>query len=833
MDKVKARGPRIRIINILSLAFTALLLLLFLLASVNAGRARDSLEASMNRFVESEMAAVALKQGSDNLTSQVRLYTVTADPAYLRAYFAEVATQNRERAVETLQRNLDGTEAHRYLENALDCSVELMDLEYYAMALVLNATGGQTEPGMEALENVRLRGEDIALDRTGKLSMAVALTHGETYQGYDSTIDRDVEQCVESLHRERETAQAENLRTLAQAERRQQLSAVLLAALILLHTVIAVVFVIRPIEADVRLIAEERPLPNNGAYELQYLAQAYNSMYEQRREHDKLVAERMQALEMLERERTSLNIIHQMLGSGMWSMDFTESGAMTAVHWSDEFRRMLGYQGEEDFPNTLEAWSDLLHGDDRERVLKEFYDTVRDYTGEKTYDVDYRLLTKDRGWRWFHAVGRLTRRENGSPVRYIGLFVDITEQRELKLKLDEQRAQLEQALEQAQAANRAKSAFLMSMSHDLRTPMNAIMGYAELADKHIDDRETAQGYLRKISVSGAHLLSLIDDVLEMSRIESGLTELQEQACSLEEILRDVETMVQADASGRGMELLIDIDGVKDSRLLCDRAKLNRVLLNMVENALNFTPDGGRIEVAVRELKPAEEGFADYEFKIRDNGIGMSHGFQEHFFEAFARERTSTVSGVQGMGLGATVTKGLVEQMGGTISFESEEGHGTEVTITLPLRTDSTDRNGNLAEAAETLPDGRDFTGKRVLLVEDNEINREIAKLLLEESGFIVDEAVDGAVAVEKIRAASPGQYDLILMDIQMPIMGGYEATRQIRALESPLASIPIIALSANNMEEDRRNSIDAGMNHHVGKPFDVRNLLDVIAQYLP
>ena len=483
--------------------------------------------------------------------------------------------------------------------------------------------------------------------------------------------------------------------------------------------------------------------------------------------------------------------------------------------------------------SALKAWSDLLHGDDRERVLKEFYDTVRDYTGEKTYDVDYRLLTKDRGWRWFHAVGRLTRRENGSPVRYIVLFVDITEQRELRLKLDEQRAQLEQALEQAQAANRAKSAFLMSMSHDLRTPMNAIMGYAELADKHIDDRETAQGYLRKISVSGAHLLSLIDDVLEMSRIESGLTELQEQACSLEEILRDVETMVQADASGRGMELLIDMDGVKDTRLLCDRPKLSRVLLNMVENALNFTPDGGRIEVAVRELKPAEKGFSDYEFKIRDNGIGMSHGFQEHFFEAFARERTSTVSGVQGMGLGATVTKGLVEQMGGTIGFESEEGHGTEVTITLPLRTDSTDRNGNLAEAAETLPDGRDFTGKRVLLVEDNEINREIAKLLLEESGFIVDEAVDGAVAVEKIRAASPGQYDLILMDIQMPIMGGYEATRQIRALESPLASIPIIALSANNMEEDRRNSIDAGMNHHVGKPFDVRNLLDVIAQFLP
>ena len=834
MKSVTRRGPHIRILNIVSLILTLVLLLLFLLAIRYADSAGRSLNAATEKYVMSEMASSTLKQGSDNLTSQVRLYTVTGDPAYLRAYFAEVATRSRERAVETLKQNLYDTDAYRYLESALECSDELMDLEYYAMVLVLDATGGQIELGMEALSDVRLRAEDAALDGAGKLALAMSLTHGTEYQRYDETIDNDVAMCIDSILAERETAQRENSAILMRAQMRQALYAVLLAAVILIRTIITVIYVIRPIDEDVRLIAEDKSLPLNGAYELQYFADSYNAMYEQRREHDTLIAERMRALELLERERTNLNIVHEMLHSGMWSMDFNANGEMTDVLWSREFRRMLGYESEADFPNVLESWSGLLHEDDRERVLKEYNDTVADYTGQKTYDVEYRLLTRNRGWRWFHAVGRLSRREDGSPITYVGLFVDITEQKELQARLDEQHARLQEALEQAQAANRAKTTFLTNMSHDIRTPMNAIIGFTTLANSHVEDADIVRDYLNQISVASGHLLSLINDVLEMSRIESGQMELREQECSLSEILYDVRTIVQADVAAKRIEFFIDTVDVVNDDLICDRTRLNQVLLNVLSNALKFTPAGGAVSVRVRQTECPEDGCADFEFKIKDTGIGMSREFQEHLFEAFARERTSTVTGLQGTGLGMAITKNIVDLMRGEITVESEKGKGTEFTITLPLRINgAARRTESLPEPAEEAPqEERPFSGRRVLLVEDNEINQEIAKMILEESGFAVDVADDGTVAVEKIRNAEPGQYDLVLMDIQMPVMNGYEATRQIRALDAPLAEIPIIALSANALEEDRQNSREAGMNNHVGKPFDAQQLLGILRQYL-
>lgn len=830
MKRARFRGPRIRIVNIIRLILTISLLLLFLVSTQIANLASNELNQKNELFVESEMAATALKQGSDNLTTQVRLYSVTGDPDYLRAYFAEVATQNRERAVETLRRNLSGTDAYLYLDDALECSIELMDLEYYAMRLVLDATDGQIEPGMEALDEVRLQAEDAALDPAEKLELAVSLTHGTQYQYYDELIDEDVAKCLESMHAERESAQHDNTVTLLRAERRQALCAVLLSAMVLIRTIITMLYIVRPIEEDVSLIADDKPLPLRGAYELQYFADAYNGMYAQRKERELLVTERMQALELLERERTSLNIIHEMLHSGMWEMEFSARGEMTEVYWSREFRRMLGYESEADFPNELEAWSDLLHPEDRDRVLKEFNDTVADYTGQKTYDVEYRLLTKDRGWRWFHAVGRLSRREDGSPVTYVGLFVDITDGKELQLQLDEHRVHLQDALEQAQAANQAKSRFLMSMSHDLRTPMNAIIGSAALAEAHADDPSAVRDHLKKIAAAGGHLLSLIDGVLEMSRVESGQLQLQERECSLREILDQVQTIVQPEAAAKRMDLSVDMSGVTADALICDHAKLGQILLNVLGNSLKFTPDGGSIRLEVRQSAAPEAGYAAFEFKIRDTGIGMSREFQAHLFEAFAREKTSTVSGVQGAGLGMAVTKNLVDLMRGEISVESEEGNGTEIVITLPLRL------GNGTDAAADRPDTAQeaaaLSGRRILLVEDNEINQEIAQMLLEESGFAVDVADDGSVAVDKMRGAAPGYYDLILMDIQMPVMDGYEATRKIRALDPPKGEIPIVALSANALEEDRRNAAEAGMDDHVGKPFDIDQLLDTIRKYL-
>ena len=832
-NRKSLRGPRIRTINIVSVALTLLAALLFLFGVQRAYQANRDLNEATEKYVVCEMAATALKQGSDNLTNQVRLYTITGDPTYLRAYFAEVATQHREQAVDTLERYLSDTEAYRFLEAALNCSVELMDLEYYAMVLVLDATDGRIEPGMEALEDVRLRSEDETLDASGKMALAVSLVRGEGYRRYDATIDDNVAQCIENLSEERESVQHEIQATLTRMQTRQNLSAGVLAVVILAYVVLTMVYMVRPLGTDVHLIAADKPLPLKGAYELQYLANAYNAMYEQRREREILAAERARVLELLKREQTSLKILHEMLHSGMWTMDFNEHGELIGVFWSNEFRRMLGYESEEDFPNVLESWSDLLPEDDRDRVLKEYNDTISDYTGQKTYDVEYQLLTRDRGWRWFHAVGRPSRREDGSPVTCVGLFVDITDQKEMECELDEQRVRLEDALEQAQSANHAKTAFLMNMSHDIRTPMNAIIGFTTLANDRVEDTEAVRDYLQKISVSSDHLLSLINNVLEMSRIESGQIELRDRECSLQEILYDIRTIVQVDVAAKDIKFLIELADVVHEDLICDRARLSQALLNVVSNALKFTPTGGTVSVRIRQLKSAEEGYAAYEFKIRDTGIGMSREFKEHLFEAFSRERTSTVSGLEGAGLGLTITKNIVDLMRGEIAVESEEGKGTEFTITLPLRINAAARRTETQPEPEGPPlEEFFFSGRRILLVEDNKINQMIAQKVLEKAGFEVDIADDGTVAVEKVRGATPGQYDLILMDIQMPIMNGYEATRQIRALDSPLAGIPIIALSANALEEDKRNSLESGMNNHVGKPFDVQQLLELLRSYL-
>ncbi|MBQ9648531.1 MAG: response regulator [Oscillospiraceae bacterium] len=839
MNGATPRGPRMYAINIVSAALAILVAVLFFLSSRQIDRAYEEANRATEKYVASEMAATTLKQSSDNLTTQVRLYTITQNPEYLRAYFAEVATSNRERAVETLDYYLTGTEAYSYLENALESSIELMEREYYAMALVLDATGGQLEPGMEALEAVKLTAEDQRLGAPEKLALAVALTHDEGYQQYDGVIDEDVAKCVELLRIEQESAQDASFTTLARMRTNQYLCALLLVLAILLHGILTNAYIVRPINGSVKLLSDDQPLLLRGAYELQYLESAYNAMYEQRKEREQLVAERMQALELVERERTSLNIVHEMLQSGMWSMDFNEAGEMCSVTWSDQFRKMLGYESEEDFPNTLEAWSDLLHEEDSERVLKAYYDTLRDYTGQSTYDVEYRLMTKDRGWRWFHEVGRPSRREDGSPITYVGLFVDITEQKEMERQLEEKQRRLEEALEQAQAANRAKTAFLTNMSHDMRTPMNAIIGFTTLANAQLGNEEAIRDYLGKISASGTHLLALIDDVLDMSRIESGPVALRERECSLTAILRDVEAITQADVNAKKLRLRMELAELQNDRVVCDNTRVSQILLNIVSNSIKFTPDGGTINIRVGQRAGARDGSAIYEFRISDTGIGMSREFQERIFEPFERERTSTVSGLEGTGLGLAITKNLVDLMNGEISVESEEGRGTEVKVSLPLRlsADVPQTGREPASAADSgMPadavSGNAFQGKSVLLVEDNEINQEISQMILESSGFTVDIAEDGSVAVEKVRAAEPGRYDLILMDIQMPVMNGYEATRQIRALDSPLSGIPIIALSANAFEEDKRNSLDAGMNDHVGKPIDVEHLLGVLKKYL-
>ena len=538
------------------------------------------------------------------------------------------------------------------------------------------------------------------------------------------------------------------------------------------------------------------------------------------------------------------------------------------------------------------------------------------------------------------------------------------QEKKYQTQLEEQNRKLEIALQHEGAANRAKREFLFNMSHDIRTPMNAIIGFTSLAATHIDNREQVLDYLKKISTSSQHLLSLINDVLDMSRIESGKVKIEEKAVHLPDLVHDVRSIIQPNVAAKRLSLFIDTMDIEDEDIITDPLRRNQILLNILSNAIKFTPTGGMISIRIAQKNGAPKGCVCYEFRIKDNGIGMSEEFQKHIFEEFSREESSTVSGIQGTGLGMSITKNIVDLMGGTIALTSEPGKGTEFIVTLcftrsgqkaepkqlpqleglralvadddtntclnvstmlskiGMRPEWTisgkeavirtkyaveqgdefsvyiidwlipDMNGIeivrqirkvignrcpiiiltaydwadiedearaagvtafcekplfLSELRRVLaepfraepasepaqPTAADLKGKKLLLVEDNELNREIALEILKEAGFVVDTAEDGAVAVQKIKQAAPGQYDLILMDIQMPNLDGYEATRQIRALpDAEKASIPIFAMTANAFEEDRQNALAAGMNGHIAKPLDVPHLLRVLADAL-
>ena len=538
------------------------------------------------------------------------------------------------------------------------------------------------------------------------------------------------------------------------------------------------------------------------------------------------------------------------------------------------------------------------------------------------------------------------------------------QEKKYQTQLEEQNRKLEIALQHEGAANRAKREFLFNMSHDIRTPMNAIIGFTSLAATHIDNREQVLDYLKKISTSSQHLLSLINDVLDMSRIESGKVKIEEKAVHLPDLVHDVRSIIQPNVAAKRLSLFIDTMDIEDEDIITDPLRLNQILLNILSNAIKFTPTGGMISIRIAQKNGAPKGCVCYEFRIKDNGIGMSEEFQKHIFEEFSREESSTVSGIQGTGLGMSITKNIVDLMGGTIAIESELGKGSEFIVDLcfarseqkveqrqlpqleglralvadddtdtclsvstmlskiGMRPEWTisgkeavirtkyaveqgdefsvyiidwlipDMNGIeivrqirkvignrcpiiiltaydwadiedearaagvtafcekplfLSELRRVLaepfraepaskpaqPTAADLKGKKLLLVEDNELNREIALEILKEAGFVVDTAEDGAVAVRKIKQAAPGQYDLILMDIQMPNLDGYEATRQIRALpDAEKASIPIFAMTANAFEEDRQNALEAGMNGHIAKPLDVPHLLRVLADAL-
>ena len=398
----------------------------------------------------------------------------------------------------------------------------------------------------------------------------------------------------------------------------------------------------------------------------------------------------------------------------------------------------------------------------------------------------------------------------------------------------EQRAEMERV--RAESSSRAKSVFLSNMSHDIRTPMNAIVGYVAIAERGGTTPEQMRGYLEKIGSASDRLLALINSILEMSRIESGRMEVDPVATDIEALVREVYDMFRLQMDSKCISFSLDVAGLRHPHVMCDGDLLDRVLLNLVGNALKFTPSGGAVKLSLAEKPGAGAdgaGRARYELRVKDSGIGMSREFAAHVFDSFARERTAAVGGIEGTGLGMAIAKSLVELMGGKIKVDTAPGKGTEFTIAIDFEVAQEPSAG---EASADAADGKtelDFSGMRLLIAEDNEINREIAVELLADAGFEVESAVNGKVAFEKVRDGGPLRYDAVVIDVQMPVMGGYEATRAIRSLGvKGVSDVPIVALSANAFESDVKAALAAGMDAHVAKPIRMPVLLETLSRLI-
>ena len=384
---------------------------------------------------------------------------------------------------------------------------------------------------------------------------------------------------------------------------------------------------------------------------------------------------------------------------------------------------------------------------------------------------------------------------------------------------------------EAQEASEAKTRFLFNMSHDIRTPMNAIMGFTELLNRNLDDQEKARGYLRKIQNASSLLLTIINQVLEMARIESGTVTLKLEAADLNALFHSVNTVFEADIQKKNIQYSEDAH-VPHKFAYCDKTKLEEIYLNIVSNAIKYTPDGHAIRVEIHELPSEDKKKACYRFTCEDSGIGMSADYLPHIFDEFSREHTTTENKVVGTGLGLPIVKSLIEQMGGTIQVESTQGVGTKFTVDLTLTLASREEVYSSPETSAEAEHAK-LRGRRILLAEDNELNAEIAIELLGEEGLLIERAADGEECCTMLAQAPEGYYDLILMDIQMPGMNGYEAAAKIRGMaDVKKAGIPIIAMTANAFAEDRQAALDAGMNAHVAKPIDMAVLLPTLLRWL-
>ncbi len=481
------------------------------------------------------------------------------------------------------------------------------------------------------------------------------------------------------------------------------------------------------------------------------------------------------------------------------------------------------------YSKKLDLMLRFVHPDDRERFYAETRKekVLQACNENRTQSINFRIVKKNGDYIYYQLCFVPMRDNNGKLTAVVAGMKDVDSEVRKEMK---DRQELENARYDAEAANRAKTAFLFNMSHDIRTPMNAILGYTDVAIKHRDEQARVDDSLEKIKLAGGHLLDLINDILEMSRIESDRLEITDEPFDIRKLIDSVEQMTSSLAIPKSVDFKTEVGIISNPYVYIDELHANEVLINLTSNAMKYTPAGGKVRFRVEQISPVKDGKTVFRFAVEDNGIGMSEDFQQHLFEAFTRERTSTVSKQQGAGLGLSIVRKIVDLAGGTISVYSKQNEGSAFTVEVPLRVMEKEAIQKYEQDNKPVDiPKKEFSleNKKVLLVEDNEMNREIATEILEDAGLNVDTAEDGEFAVREVMEKGIDHYDFILMDIQMPVMDGYEATKVIRAMPGG-DKLTIIALSANAFEEDIQKSLASGMNAHVAKPINVNLLFETM-----
>ena len=466
---------------------------------------------------------------------------------------------------------------------------------------------------------------------------------------------------------------------------------------------------------------------------------------------------------------------------------------------------------------------------DRERLEKELTleNIMANTTSKKIFGVGFKRVVGDKEcyYRIEFAQVQLPNGKTGIVAGFKDVDDDVRKEQEIQQVLRD-------AIDTANATSKAKSDFLSSMSHDIRTPMNGIIGMTAIATAHLDDRERVEDCLKKISEASSHLLSLINEVLDMNKIESGKVELNEENFNLSELVDTLLAMTKAQLESHHHTLKLDVADVVHENVIGDSHRIQQVFVNLMSNAIKYTPDGGTISLTVAERSTNAHGVACYEFVFEDNGIGMTEEFQKHLFEPFTRANDKKTATIQGTGLGMTITQSLVRMMGGDIQVKSKPGEGSRFAVTIYLKfLDVQNAEAHKEDPLKNLEDLK-FEGKRILLVEDHPVNAEIAKNVLQMTGLEVEWVMDGEAAVERMAGSNEGEFDLVFMDIQMPNMDGYQATAAIRAMTTYARRIPIVAMTANAFADDIRKAKEVGMNDHISKPIDFKELAKILQKWI-